>query len=122
MPRILITNAIRLGGQSLIPALGVPPSGAAGGEMITGGWFFGIELGIILAILCSCGYIFFAVGGMYAYNALSAEPEDPVAFKIPMDFGGISQRAAKFTEAVSEKVKAEMSEDEAEKKTPKKQG
>ncbi len=117
MPGITKTNAIGLAGYSLVPRLAPGPTLAQDKTVITGGWFFGIEYAVVLAVLCACGYIFFALSGMQAYAALSAEPEDPISLTMPVDLADISQRAAKFKEAVSEKVKAEMSEGEEEKKT-----
>jgi hypothetical protein len=119
LPQVLITNAVQIGGRSLTPNFQPGQSGAQDKTVITGGWFFGIEFGIIIAVLCACGYIFFAIGGMYAYGALSAEPEDPIALKVPVDLDSITAKAAKFTEAVSEKVKAELSEEEKKKGTKK---
>lgn len=115
MPGVLVTNAIQLSGWSLIPPLNPGFSGAVDKTIITGGWFFGIEYGIVLAVLVACGYIFFAIAGMHAYGALAAEQEDPIAFKVPVNMEDITHRVSKFKESVSEKVKSEMGEGETRK-------
>ena len=115
MPDVTFTDTLRVGGRSLIPSIRVRPSGASGGDIIAGGWFFGLEFAVILAILCSCGFIFFAIAGMHAYAVLSKEPEVPISLSIPVDISNLGERAAKLRESVSEKVKAEMAETKEEK-------
>jgi hypothetical protein len=116
LPRVLVTNAIQFCGRSIVPSLGPNPSGAADKTIITGGWFYGIEHGIVLAILGACGYIFFSIAGLNAYGALVSEPENPIALKVPVNVEDITQRVTKIKESVHEKVKSEMGEGEAKKK------
>ena len=124
--KVLTPSAIRIGDYTVVaPNVGgFTPTYVGLGEAVvkTGGWFYGIELGIVLAILTACGYIFFTVGGMYAGSALASEPEDPIALKVPVNIDNITARAAKFTESVSEKMKAELSEEEQKEKKSKKEG
>jgi MFS family permease len=84
-----------------------------------GAWIFGILMIVLLLGLQSIPAIFYAVAGMYTYQALKGEPETPISGpEVPVDLsklkGSLDAMGAKFRE--------EMKEDEGAKKTGSKSG
>jgi hypothetical protein len=82
---------------------------ATGGGKSAAGWIFGIEMIIILLVIQSIPAIFYAVAGMYTYQTLKGEAENPISSPdVKVD---LSKIKGSF-DGLGAKFKEEMHDDE----------